>query len=76
MDFAMDPTLANENLNAGKDRLHLPWLQSPDKVKSPRDPPALSHQYGELVSNILGVPAVDKPEPGDETSGASIQDSQ
>ena len=32
IDFAMDPTLANEDAYA-RDCLHLPWFQASDKVK-------------------------------------------
>jgi hypothetical protein len=69
-------------LPAQRDRLPLPWFQASDKVKCRCGALTTSSKYEEFASNIRAAPAVDKFEPGDETSRASnsaaiqFQDSQ
>jgi hypothetical protein len=69
-------------LPALRDRFPLPWFQASDKVKCRWGALTISNKYDRLASNVLSIPAVDKREPGDETSRASnsaaiqFQDSQ
>jgi hypothetical protein len=59
--FGHDPTLANEDVHATQIALICIGFKRPTRLKCRSDVLTISSKYGELASNILGLPAVDKP---------------